>query len=108
MADDAEAQDFFGKYGLQDLWRISDPERRIYRAFGLRKGTLGQVLGARVWSRGIFGGALLKHGIGAGAGDVFQMPGVFVLFKGEVVFSHVPESAAQEALFEVSKICSLG
>ncbi len=85
---------FFAKYGLQDVERISDPERALYRAFGLPRGSFGDLFGPRVWIRGFQAGILGRHGVGALAGDGFQMPGVFLLFHGEIVRSYRHQSAS--------------
>lgn len=77
-------QAFATRYGLQDLPAIADPDRRVYRGLGLKRGTLLQLLGPRVWWRGLL--ALLSgHGLGGIKGDVGQMPGTFLLHRGKVV-----------------------
>lgn len=85
---------FFAKYGLQDVEKISDPQRALYRAFGLPRGSFGDLFGPRVWLRGFQAGVLGRHGLGAPAGDGFQMPGVFLLFHGEIVRSYRHQSAS--------------
>ena len=88
------ADRFFRNYGLADLPRVSDPNRNIYRAFGLGRGDFLKLFGPKVWVRGfqaaIFGG----HRFGRLVGDGFQMPGIFLLFHGEVVRSYRHQSAA--------------
>lgn len=83
ISDDAAAQ-FFAKYNLADVPRFSDPDRGLYHAFDLRRGSLWQLLGPSVWWRGakaFFSG----HGVGPLQGDGFQMPGTFVLHRGQIV-----------------------
>jgi peroxiredoxin len=80
---------FAASYGLGELAAVSDPERRLYRGLGLRRGKLGQLFGWQVWWRGakaFFSG----HHPGALEGDGTQMPGVFLIHQGRVVqrFSH--------------------
>jgi peroxiredoxin len=94
MRGDAEARDLFSKYGLGDLPRISDPSCVLYRAFGLAKGSFGQVFGIKAWLRGFKTGILQGHGIGGWFDDLFQMPGVFLLFHGEVLNSYLHQSIA--------------
>lgn len=91
MGDDASAREFFAKYGLDDVARVSDPGRELYRAFDLRRGTLRQLFGLRVWWRGFVAGVLGGHGAGALAGDGFQMPGVFLIRNERIerAFRHV-------------------
>ncbi len=81
---EGEARAFFGKYGLEDLPRISDPERALYRAFDLKRANLWQIGGPKVWWRSL--AAFFKgHRIGRVAGDAFQMPGVFIVDQGRIV-----------------------
>lgn len=94
MSGDAEALTFFSKYALGDLPRISDPSCVLYRAFGLPKGSLGQVFGLKAWLRGFKAGILQGHGVGGWFDDLFQMPGVFLLFHGEVLNSYLHHSIA--------------
>jgi peroxiredoxin len=84
---------FTAKYGLGDLPAISDPERRLYRGLGLRRGKLGQLFGWSVWWRGqksFFEG----HRPGALEGDGTQMPGVFLIQRGRVVRRFIHADAA--------------
>jgi peroxiredoxin len=75
---------FTATYGLGDVPAISDPERRLYRGLGLRRGKLVQLLGWTVWWRG-FKSFLAGHRPGAMEGDGMQMPGVFLIHHGRVV-----------------------
>lgn len=94
MSSEETASRFFARYGFQDVQRISDPGRTLYRAFGLMRGRFGDVLGPKVWWRGFQAGVLGRHGVGPLMGDGFQMPGVFLLFHGEIVRSYRHQSAA--------------
>jgi len=94
MSAEENAAAIFAKYGLEDVARVSDPGCAVYRAFGLPRGSLGDVLGPKVWWRGFQAAILGRHGLGALQGDGFQMPGVFLLFPGEVVRSYRHQSAA--------------
>jgi peroxiredoxin len=94
MGTDEQGRALTSRYGLEDCPRISDPDRSLYRAFGLRRGSLGDLFGPKVWWRGFQAGILARHGIGALAGDGFQMPGVFLLYAGQVIRSHRHLSAA--------------
>ena len=67
---------FTAHYGLSDVPAIADPERRLYRVLGLRRGRFAQLLGFGVWWRG-FTSLLAGHHPGALDGDGTQMPGVF-------------------------------
>ena len=95
MAPEAEiAEKFFKKYKLFPVDHILDPEKRFYKAFGLGRGTPQQLFGLMNWIRGFQATVLEGHGAdpdleNLGLGDVFQMPGVFVLHKGETIRSYI-------------------
>ncbi|MEM8835361.1 MAG: SelL-related redox protein [Planctomycetota bacterium] len=93
MSDDAVAEKFSAKYGLGDVARISDPEKRLYNAFDLARGSLGQLFGLEVWLRGFDAGVLHKHAVGKLEGDGFQMPGAFLVHDGAIVAAFRHESA---------------
>ena len=79
---------FAGRYDVADLDHVTNPNRDLYRAFGLKRGSLRQLFGWEVWKRGIQAGLGDGHGIGAVEGDSTQMPGTFLIWKGAVVRSH--------------------
>lgn len=86
-SDNAIAEKFFKKYKLAPVNHISDPEKRYYAAFGLGKGRPEQLFGLMNWIRGFQAGVIEGHGFSYHSeelGDGFQMPGVFVLHKGEI------------------------
>lgn len=85
MVGDDRAAAYLGKYDLPGHVRVSDPEKRLYAAFELERGRLGQLFGLRVWWRGLLAGVLGGHGVGGLAGDGFQMPGAFVVRNGRVI-----------------------
>ena len=70
-----------------DATAIADPERRLFDAFSLRRGSLGQVLGPRALASGLRA-ALRGNGLGKAVGDVWRMPGAFVLHGEAVLWSH--------------------
>jgi hypothetical protein len=100
MGDDASAREFFAKYGLDDVARVSDPDRELYRAFDLRRGSPWQLFGLRVWWRGFVAGVLGGHGVGALAGDGFQMPGVFLMRDGRIERAFRHQSAGDRPEYE--------
>ncbi|MCA9067330.1 MAG: redoxin domain-containing protein [Planctomycetaceae bacterium] len=88
--DDAIAP-FLSSYGLEELPRISDPECRLYRQFGLDLGNFRELFGISVWIRGFIAGVWNGHGAGRSRGNVFQMPGAFVVHAGRILqgFKHI-------------------
>ncbi len=90
------AEKFFRKYRLAPVEHISDPEKRYYRAFGLGRGTPAQLFGLMNWIRGFQAAVLEGHGVAFHSdelGDGFQMPGVFLIYKGQIRSSYIHEHA---------------
>ena len=99
MMDEDSLGPFLDAYGLGDLPRFADPEKELYRAFGLRRGNPRQLFGPRVWKRGLAAAAPAwlgggGHGLGALQGDGLQLPGVFLLHEGRVIGGYRHETAA--------------
>lgn len=85
MSTDEVADKYFQRYDLIDVARISDPECKYYKEFGLLKGTFNQLFGFRSWFRGIEAGVIKGYGFGMQLGDGFQMPGVFLIRSGMII-----------------------
>jgi len=85
MRDSQSIEKLAGRYGLQGVKRICDSSQALYRAFGLKRGRLMQLLGPKVLWRGIHAGLLEGHGIGRPTADSFQMPGVFLIHQSTIV-----------------------
>lgn len=95
MSEEApETESLFARYEVEEIPRISDPERRLYRAFGLERGTVGQVMGLRAILRGAVTALFKGYGFGKVQGDPFQMPGVFLIHRGRILkdFRHAYSS----------------
>ena len=96
MGNEAQAQKFFSKFALNGEPRVSDPQRRIYKIFSLRRGTLTQLFGLKVWKREFRDRIMLTYGVGKVIGDSFQLPGVFLVHHSEVLKAFRHESVADE------------
>jgi hypothetical protein len=76
-----------------DIARIADPRCELYRAFGLSKGSLGELASPRVLWLAML--SLFKGcGVGHLAGDGRQMPGAFLFHQGRIVASQRAKSAS--------------
>jgi peroxiredoxin len=91
--NDSLAEAFFKGYGMADVPRFSDPQQTMYRAFGLERGSLHQLFGPKVWMRGL-NATLRGHRVGKLEGDGFQMPGTFLIDRGQIVRSYRHRTAA--------------
>lgn len=94
MGTDQQVAPMLKHYGMSDIDRVSDQKQSVYRAFGLGRGRFLELFGPKVWWRGFQAGVLARHGVGTLVGDGFQMPGVFVVYHGEVIRSYRHQSAA--------------
>ena len=81
---------------------LCDPQAVAYRAFGLARANLFQMLGPAVWGKGL---QVIRQGHTQGrtVGDPRQMPGTFMVdTQGRIVFAHysahVGDYPAEEAL----------
>lgn len=95
MHNEEKANNELKKYNLTDLDIVSDPESMLYKGFHLKRGTLSQVLGFKVWFRGIYlwltKGAFISSPEGV---DTFQMPGIFLVYRGEIIKQYIHLTAA--------------
>ncbi|MEZ4918411.1 MAG: peroxiredoxin-like family protein [Saprospiraceae bacterium] len=86
------AEKYFKRYKMHPVDHISDPEKQYYRAFGLLRCSPAKLIGFMNWVRGFQAAVLEGHGAtpeNEEIGDGFQMPGVFVLYKGSILNSFV-------------------
>lgn len=88
-----ELRAFGQQYGLASPAWVADPDRLLYRALELGRGSFVQLFGPRVWIAGVLA-ALRGHRIGKLEGDGFQMPGAFVIHRGRVVREYRHATAA--------------
>lgn len=107
MIDQETASKELVKFGLGDIPHISDPESMLYKKFKLQRGSLSQLFGLKVLVRGVISGILNKNGQGKEMGDIYQMPGVFLIRKGQVVKTYIHKTAADRPDYEDLAKCSI-
>lgn len=107
MVEPALGHTTLARYHLADVPHVSDPQRRLYQAFGLARGRLGQLFGLKCLARGIRAGLIDGHLVGGLAGDGFQMPGVFLIRDGRVVSAFIHQSAADRPDYLAIAACPL-
>ncbi|MFK7933631.1 MAG: SelL-related redox protein [Saprospiraceae bacterium] len=109
MTEDETAERYFHRYELYHPIHVSDPICNFYQSFGLVKGNFTQLFGLKSWLRGFNAGIVDGHGIGSVAlGDGFQMPGVFLIDKGEIRNSFVHKEASDRPNYnEMIKCCQV-
>jgi len=84
----------FARYGLEDLPRVSDSRRELYRAFKLRLASPLHFFRPKVWKRGLENLIQNKNRGGRPIGNILQMPGAFLLDRGEIVCAFRHETIA--------------
>ena len=94
MGGEVEIEPLLARHGLADVPRFSDPQRELYLAFGLARGSWSQVLGPKVFWRGFIAAILKRHGFGRPVGDPLQMPGAFLLRDGVIMRAFRHETSA--------------
>ncbi len=94
MGTEEEMSDHFLNYGLENVSRVCDPSCRLFRRFGLTRGSFGQLFGVSIWSRGAKACLIDGHGVGKLAGDGFQMPGLFLIEKSKIIKAYRHKNAA--------------
>ncbi len=107
MFSEQQAAEYFAKYNLQDVPRISDPDCRLYHEFGIPRGSHAQVAGPKVWWRGLQATIFKRHGVGRIIGDVRQMPGAFLIHKGQIVQSFDYKTSADKPDYAEFAQCEL-
>ena len=98
--ENADTAAFFDRYGLGDVPRFSDPDAKLYRAYELGRGRVGQLFGRGVWWRGFVAAIVNRHGVGKLGGDGFQMPGAFVIHRDEIIREYRHDTAASRPAYE--------
>ncbi len=97
----AAGEEFFGKF-WKAAQAIGDRSKRFYTAFGLQHGTLTQLLGPRVWARGIE--AMAKGNfIGKPVGDPLVLPGYFLIYDQQIIWQYLSQHSADHPDFHKLK-----
>ena len=87
-----EAANEFFTDRAPDAIAIADPDGKLFAAFDLQRGSLWQLFGPSVWWRGLRA-TLRGHLVGRARGNVWQMPGAFLLRGQDVVWQHYAKHA---------------
>lgn len=66
---------------------LADPQLVAYKAYGLEKGGVMRIAGPRMWWAGFK--SVVKFGAARPVGDIWQMPGAFLIDRGgKVLYAH--------------------
>ncbi|HWR53095.1 MAG TPA: SelL-related redox protein [Bryobacteraceae bacterium] len=94
------------RYKIRNVALVRDSGGRLYRAFGLRRGTSAQIVGPALWGRGIQAALLEGHGVAAPESDPWQMPGVFLVHRGRILSRFYHRSSADRP--DYAAVCASG
>jgi hypothetical protein len=109
MSAPAEADPWFARYGLADVVRLSDPDKTLYRQFGLEDASLLQLTQPRVWLPWFKTAILDGHGAGTAGPNWRQLAGVFLIRSGQIVAEvRHDHSAARPDYVELVRGASTG
>jgi len=110
MSDTATANKYFKQFNLKDVSFVNDPNKQLYRAFGLVRGTFTQLFGLQTWIKGysVMKENNLKQESGKNLGDSFQMPGVFLINEGKIIESFIHKKASDRPdYFKLAECCMI-
>ena len=92
-----QAKPIEGKAFLRRYWpqarAVADPEARFYEAFGVARGGLVEMFRPAVWSAKAEAEAK-GHSNGPRSGDIWRMPGAFLVRGDRVLWAHEYRHAA--------------
>jgi hypothetical protein len=94
MSDPSFGDEFFAKYYKGPVSHVSDPQRFLYKSLNLKRGTLSQLFGPKIWIRGLWAGIFKGHGLGSIESDASQLGGYFILSHGQIIFEYKTKDAA--------------
>jgi hypothetical protein len=96
MSHPQRAAALFRDYGMEGVKHVSDPHQRLYGYFRLQRGSFRQLFGSRViW--GALRAFVTTGRIGGRVdGDGFQLPGLVVVYRGEVIDRYLGQNAADQ------------
>jgi uncharacterized membrane protein HdeD (DUF308 family) len=97
--DPADLKDLGARYAVTDAAWCADPDRLLYRALDLGRGSFRQLFGPRVWIAAALA-TLRGHVVGTLQGDGFQMPGAFLIHGDRVLRAHRHATAADRPNLE--------
>jgi hypothetical protein len=102
MGTPERARPYFDYYNLSSVERISDPEQQLYRdpAFDLSSKAIWRHVFDPAAIKSVLGGIVLRHGINLNhREDADQMPGVFLLYRSQVLREYRYKSIADKPDF---------
>jgi hypothetical protein len=97
MGTPREGRAFMRRY-WPTVRAIADPDKRFYGAFGIERGGLLQMFGPAVW-RAKRRAQEAGHENGERVGDIWMMPGVFLVRGERILWAHAARHAGDHPPF---------
>jgi len=94
MMDHAQADKLLARYQLQNVQSFSDPDRKLYALFQVKRGNLSETIGPAVWWSGFKTTILSGYLPGIPGKDLQQLGAALILDKGKLVASHFSQNSA--------------
>lgn len=107
MMDSTQANELLARYQLQDVHSFSDPDRKLYQLFQVKRGSLAEVAGPAVWWSGFKTTILSGYLPGIPGKDVQQLGAALILDKGQVVASYFSQNSADLPDWDQLLACEL-
>jgi len=95
----SDGRETLDRFGLQHVAHVSDPQRSLYHAFDLKRGTFHQLFGPRVFFQSL---RAFRHGVGTLDGDGFLLPGTFLIKDGQIIAAQRHATAGERIDFEAA------
>ena len=76
------------KAGLAEEEYVYDADYTMYNTFNIKRATLGQIFGLQSWRQGWANNGLAHANLTELVGDGFRMPGIFLVYRGELCKSY--------------------
>tara|TARA_R110002111_G_scaffold258083_1_gene326819 strand:- start:50503 stop:51039 length:537 start_codon:yes stop_codon:yes gene_type:complete len=94
MMDDEQADQLLSRYQLQNVQSFSDPDRKLYELFQVKRGNLAETIGPAVWWSGFKTTILSGYLPGIPGKDIQQLGAALILDKGNVIASYFSQNSA--------------
>lgn len=94
MMDNEQAEKLLSRYALHNVQHFSDPERKLYELFQVKRGSLSETIGPAIWWSGFKTTILSGYLPGIPGKDIQQLGAAVILDKSHVVASHFSQNSA--------------
>ena len=95
LGTEVDGERLLAKLGVSDVSHVSDVYANLFHSFGLKQGTPSQLFGPKVLWEYLVAVFVRGSGFGKPKGDVFQLPGVFLIEKGKIIRSFRHSTCAE-------------